>query len=145
MTQQTTISFTVEVHLIIRWFQPISMLQSTIEKEKSQVKWFCFCMIWSICKWFNFISVYVDMGLSSNNPITLTVVTSGSSFSRSFSIKVTQIDCYSLNKGMYLARPCEKNGPKNHWLDKKKRWFVMNFWISKSQISFVIFFNLCSD
>lgn len=42
--------------------------------------------------------IYVDMGLSSNNPITLTVVTSGSSFSRSFSIKVTQLDCYSLSK-----------------------------------------------
>ena len=52
---------------------------------------------------FHFISVYVDMGLSSNNPITLTVVTSGSSFSRSFSIKVTQIDCYSLNKGTTKA------------------------------------------
>ena len=47
---------------------------------------------------FHFL-VYVDMGLSSNNPITLTVVTSGSSFSRSFSIKVTQLDCYSLSKG----------------------------------------------
>ena len=45
-------------------------------------------------------TVYVDMGLATNNPITLTVVTSsGNSFSRSFSIKVTQIDCTSLNKG----------------------------------------------
>lgn len=42
--------------------------------------------------------VYVDMGLSTNNPITLTVVSSGASFSRSFSIKVTQIECNSLAK-----------------------------------------------
>ena len=39
------------------------------------------------------------MGLSTNNPITLTVVSSGVSFSRSFSIKVTQIECNSLAKG----------------------------------------------
>lgn len=38
------------------------------------------------------------MGLSTNNPITLTVVSSGASFSRSFSIKVTQIECNSLAK-----------------------------------------------
>ena len=45
-------------------------------------------------------AVFVDMGLATSNPITLTVVTSsGNSFSRSFSIKVTQIDCTSLNKG----------------------------------------------
>jgi len=42
--------------------------------------------------------MYVDMGLSTNNPITLTVVSSGVSFSRSFSIKVTQIECNSLAK-----------------------------------------------
>ena len=51
---------------------------------------------------YNFVisySVYVDMGLASNAPIMLTSVTSGASFSRSFSIKVTQIDCYSLSKG----------------------------------------------
>ena len=46
-----------------------------------------------------FYLVYVDMGLASNAPIMLTSVTSGASFSRSFSIKVTQIDCYSLSKG----------------------------------------------
>ena len=45
-------------------------------------------------------SVYVDMGLASTNPITLTVVSSGNSFSRSFSIKVTQIECTSLSKGI---------------------------------------------
>ena len=42
--------------------------------------------------------MYVDMGLATNNPITLTVVTSGESFSRSFSIQVTQIECNSLNR-----------------------------------------------
>ena len=39
------------------------------------------------------------MGLDNNNPIVLTVVTSGASFARSFSIKVTQIECNSLSKG----------------------------------------------
>ena len=42
--------------------------------------------------------VYVDMGLSSNSPVVLTVVTAGASYSRSFSIKVTQIECDSLSK-----------------------------------------------
>ena len=51
---------------------------------------------------FSFL-VYVDMGLASNAPIMLTSVTSGASFSRSFSIKVTQIDCYSLSKGKYIS------------------------------------------
>ena len=65
-----------------------------------------------ITKWINefteilasFYSVYVDMGLASNAPIMLTSVTSGASFSRSFSIKVTQIDCYSLSKGKELLK-----------------------------------------
>ena len=39
------------------------------------------------------------MGLDNNNPIVLTVVTSGASFARSFSLKVTQIECNSLSKG----------------------------------------------
>ena len=39
------------------------------------------------------------MGLSSNSPIVLTTVTSGQSFERSFSVKVTQIECDSLSKG----------------------------------------------
>ena len=39
------------------------------------------------------------MGLSSNNPVVLTVVSAGPSFSRSFSVKVTQIECDSLSKG----------------------------------------------
>ena len=44
-------------------------------------------------------SVYIDMGLDNNNPIVLTVVTSGASFTRSFSIKISQIECNSLSKG----------------------------------------------
>ena len=47
-------------------------------------------------------AVYVDMGLSSNSPIVLTAVTSGQSFERSFSVKVTQIECDSLSKGIQI-------------------------------------------
>ena len=43
--------------------------------------------------------MYVDMGLSSNNPVVLTVVTAGTSFSRTFSVKITQIECDTLAKG----------------------------------------------
>jgi len=42
--------------------------------------------------------MYVDMGLATNSPVVLTVVTSGVSFARSFSVKVTQIECTSLSK-----------------------------------------------
>merc|ERR550532_3154491 len=52
----------------------------------------------AICGTNSGAHMYVDMGLATNNPITLTVVTSRNSFSRSFSIKVTQIDCTSLTK-----------------------------------------------
>ena len=45
------------------------------------------------------IPVYIDMGLDNNNPVVLTVVTSGASFDRSFSVKVSQIECNSLSKG----------------------------------------------
>ena len=47
----------------------------------------------------NIVSVYIDMGLSSNSPIVLTVVTSGQSFERSFSVQITQLECDSLSKG----------------------------------------------
>ncbi|XP_059094264.1 uncharacterized protein LOC131889223 isoform X1 [Tigriopus californicus] len=40
--------------------------------------------------------MYVDMGLASSSPVVLTAVTSGASFARSFSVKVTQIECNSL-------------------------------------------------
>ena len=43
------------------------------------------------------------MGLSSNNPVVLTVVTAGQSFSRTFSIKITQIECDSLAKGKLMC------------------------------------------
>ena len=39
------------------------------------------------------------MGLSTNNPVVITVVTSGQSFARSFSVKITQLECDSLAKG----------------------------------------------
>ena len=38
------------------------------------------------------------MGLATSSPVVLTAVTSGASFSRSFSVKVTQIECTALNK-----------------------------------------------
>ena len=50
------------------------------------------------------LSVYIDMGLDNNNPIVLTVVTSGASFNRAFSIKISQIECNSLSKGMLDIR-----------------------------------------
>ena len=41
------------------------------------------------------------MGLSSNAPVTLTVVTSRAEANgRSFSIKITQIDCLSYSRGI---------------------------------------------
>ena len=50
---------------------------------------------------FYYNPVYVDMGLAYNNPVTLTVVSSGSTSStRSFSIKVTQIECSSVTRGI---------------------------------------------
>lgn len=52
----------------------------------------------AICGTSSGAHMYVDMGLSSNSPVVLTVVTSGQSFSRSFSVKVTQIECNSLAK-----------------------------------------------
>ena len=45
------------------------------------------------------------MGLAYNNPVTLTVVSSGSTSStRSFSIKVTQLECSSLNRGEFTIQ-----------------------------------------
>jgi len=52
----------------------------------------------AICGTNNGLHMYVDMGLSTNSPVVLTVVTAGNSFSRSFSVKVTQIECDSLAK-----------------------------------------------
>ena len=63
------------------------------------------------------ISVYIDMGLNDNNPVVLTVVTSGASFDRSFSVKVTQIECTSLSKGN--TKPCIINDVKAESNDYK--------------------------
>jgi len=52
----------------------------------------------AICGTNSGLHMYVDMGLSTNSPVVLTVVTAGNSFSRSFSVKVTQIECDSLAK-----------------------------------------------
>jgi len=52
----------------------------------------------AICGTNNGIHMYIDMGLNNNSPVVLTVVTSGASFARSFSVKVTQIECDSLSK-----------------------------------------------
>jgi len=52
----------------------------------------------AICGTNNGAHMYVDMGLSTNSPVVLTVVTAGNSFARSFSIKVSQIECNSLAK-----------------------------------------------
>lgn len=38
-------------------------------------------------------AVYIDAGLGQTNPITLTFVTSGSSFPRSWKVRVSQIRC----------------------------------------------------
>ncbi len=43
--------------------------------------------------------VYVDLGTSSTQSAVLSAVTSGSSFARSFSVKVTQVECNALNRG----------------------------------------------
>jgi len=43
--------------------------------------------------------VYVDVGLSATQSAVLSAVTSGDPFSRSFSVKVTQIECTSLSRG----------------------------------------------
>ena len=44
-------------------------------------------------------AVYVDVG-NDNSPVTLSVITSGPTYSRSWKIKVTQIKCNSLTRGM---------------------------------------------
>lgn len=52
----------------------------------------------AICGTNTGIHMYVDMGFNNNSPVMLTTVTSGATFSRSFSVKVTQILCTSLNR-----------------------------------------------
>ena len=40
--------------------------------------------------------VYVDAGVGQTNPITLTVVTSGTSYARTWKIRISQIPCSSI-------------------------------------------------
>ena len=99
LTQHSFIWFSFDVNLVFSWFLVNDWIVAITKKSQVIVKRFDLIIIF----FFHFL-VYVDMGLSSNNPITLTVVTSGSSFSRSFSIKVTQLDCYSLSKGSIYSK-----------------------------------------
>ena len=65
-----------------------------------------------IVSWFfwPFFAVYIDMGLSSNSPVVLTVVTSGQSFARSFSVKVRICICVCVCSCVRFVR---SNGRKN--------------------------------
>jgi hypothetical protein len=74
------------------------------------------------------ILVYVDVGLSASQSAVLSAVTSGSSFSRSFSVKVSQIECTALSRG-------EK---------RKKKRFVNRENIHEQQLSnIIITLNYC--
>lgn len=42
--------------------------------------------------------MYIDAGLGQSNPITITVITSGPTFPRTWRIRVTQIPCGSISK-----------------------------------------------
>ena len=93
------------------WIFPIGGIHKLCSHELiSQIatfillKWLATYLVCESLLFSLYFSVYVDMGLATSNPITLTVVSSGNSFSRSFSIKVTQIDCTSLNKGIFFKR-----------------------------------------
>lgn len=46
--------------------------------------------------WIFFILVYVDTGVGQTNPVTLTFVTSGGSFSRSWKVRISQIRCSTI-------------------------------------------------
>lgn len=50
--------------------------------------------------------VYVDAGTGVNNPITLTVVTSGVSFARTWKMRVCQIPCSSTYRGNGIFHHC---------------------------------------
>lgn len=43
-----------------------------------------------------FFTVYIDAGLGQTNPVTLTFVTSGNSFARSWKVRVSQIRCNTI-------------------------------------------------
>ena len=46
------------------------------------------------------LSVYVDAGTGTSNPVTLSVVTSGPMFPRNWKIRISQIPCSSIYRGM---------------------------------------------
>ena len=48
-------------------------------------------------------TVYIETGLIGNSPITLTVVTSGSGFSRQWRIRVSQLSCDSMTTGRVIC------------------------------------------
>ncbi|XP_066598600.1 uncharacterized protein [Prorops nasuta] len=50
----------------------------------------------TICGNNNGNHMYVDVGIGQTNPVTLTFVTSGSSFGRSWKVRVSQIPCSSI-------------------------------------------------
>lgn len=45
------------------------------------------------------ISVYIDAGVGTTNPVTLNFVTSGPSFPRNWKVKVCQIPCNTIYRG----------------------------------------------
>lgn len=47
-----------------------------------------------ICNYFYI--VYIDAGLGQTNPVTLTFITSGQSFARSWKIQISQIRCNTI-------------------------------------------------
>ena len=71
----------------------MSILSEVLPYKLQHFVWLFFLLF--LPGWFAnsliFYAVYVDMGLSSNSPVVLTVVTSGQSFARSFSVKVGDV------------------------------------------------------
>lgn len=55
------------------------------------------CILLKFIRFLNLL-VYIDAGLGQSNPITITVITSGPSFPRTWRIRVTQIPCGSISK-----------------------------------------------
>ena len=51
--------------------------------------------------WIQFISVYIDMGRGSANPVVLSVVSNGDRVTRKWKIKINMIPCNNLDMGQY--------------------------------------------
>ncbi|CAG9138310.1 unnamed protein product, partial [Plutella xylostella] len=47
--------------------------------------------------------MYIDAGIGTTNPVKLTFVTSGTSFERMWKVKVTQIPCSTIYRGLQLS------------------------------------------